>query len=61
MNRRGVYTSAGIPGTGLYAVHHLRGPSDEQASVEGNAAGFVLGVLIGVVLLILLATAASRL
>ena len=24
MNRRGMYTSAGIPGTGLYAVHHVR-------------------------------------
>jgi hypothetical protein len=24
VNRRGMYASAGIPGTGLYAVHHIR-------------------------------------
>jgi hypothetical protein len=43
-----MYTSAGIPGTGLYAVHHLRGPSDEHASVQGTAAGFVVGLLMAV-------------
>jgi hypothetical protein len=26
VNRRGMYSSAGIPGTGLYAVHLLRMP-----------------------------------
>jgi len=24
VNGRGIYTSAGIPGTGIYAVHHIR-------------------------------------
>jgi hypothetical protein len=50
LNRRGMYTSAGIPGTGLYAIHHLRGPSDEHPSVAGNASGFLVGILIAVAL-----------
>jgi hypothetical protein len=54
-----MYTSAGIPETGLYAVHHFRGPSDEHANVEGNAAGFVVGILIAVALFIALMVAAN--
>lgn len=59
MNRRGMYTSAGIPGTGLYAVHHIRGPSDEHATVQGNAAGFVVGILVAVALFIVLMVVAN--
>ena len=45
MNRRGMYTSAGIPGTGIYAVHHVRSSPEEHPSVAGNGAGLVLGIL----------------
>jgi hypothetical protein len=45
MNRRGVYTSAGIPGTGLYAVHHVRSASGEPR-VAGNGGGCVLLALL---------------
>jgi hypothetical protein len=44
VNHRGMYTSAGIPGTGLYAVHHYR--SGEHNEVRGNAGPFLVGVLI---------------
>ena len=37
VNRRGMYTSAGIPGTGIYAVHHVRGSSGEHPKVAGSA------------------------
>jgi len=47
MQRRGMYTNAGIPGTGIHAVHHARGSSGDHASVTGNAGGFV-GILIAV-------------
>ena len=60
MNRRGMYTSAGIPGTGLYAIHHVRGPSDEHPSVAGNASGFVVGILIAVALFAVLVVAMSQ-
>jgi hypothetical protein len=59
LNRRGMYTSAGIPGSGLYAVHHFRVPSDEHATVEGNAAGLVVGILVAVALFIVLMVAAN--
>jgi hypothetical protein len=44
VNHRGMYTSAGIPGTGLYAVHHYR--SGAHNEVRGNAGPFLVGVLI---------------
>jgi len=57
MNRRGMYTSAGIPGTGVYAVHHVRGSPGEHPTVAGNAAGVVVGIAIAVALLAALALA----
>src|ERR1700692_2623614 len=36
VNRRGMYTSAGIPGTGIYAVHHIRRSSEEHPTITGN-------------------------
>jgi hypothetical protein len=32
-----MYTSAGIPGTGIYAVHHIRRSSGEHPKVAGSA------------------------
>ena len=58
MNRRGMYTSAGIPGTGLYALHHVRSSPGEHPSVEGNAAGFLLGVLVAVAVVAVLVVVA---
>jgi hypothetical protein len=55
VNRRGMYSSAGIPGTGLYAVHHFRGPSDQQPNVQGTAIGFAVGLLAAVALFAVLA------
>jgi hypothetical protein len=37
VNRRGMYTSAGIPGTGIYAVHHIRSSSGGHPTVAGSA------------------------
>jgi hypothetical protein len=53
MNRRGMYTSAGIPGTGLYAVHHYRRQPGEHASVQGSAMAFLFAVALIVVLVIM--------
>jgi hypothetical protein len=53
VNRRGMYTSAGIPGTGLYAVHHIRTGSEDH-EVRGVAGAFVAGLLIAVAIMILL-------
>ena|SRR5579872_6605699 len=50
MNRRGMYSSVGIPGTGIYAVHHVR--KGEHASVAGSAGGFVVGLLIVIALIV---------
>ena len=36
VNRRGMYSSAGLPGTGLYAVHHFR-TGEGQHEVGGSA------------------------
>jgi hypothetical protein len=52
VNRRGMYTSAGIPGTGIYAVHHVRSSAGQHASVAGSAMGFVVGVTVAVVILV---------
>jgi Protein of unknown function (DUF4236) len=56
LNRRGMYTSAGIPGTGLYAVHHVRNSPGEHPDVAGNAAGCaVVAVALFIVLLVVVA------
>jgi len=47
VNRRGMYTSAGIPGTGIYAVRHIRRSSGEHPKVAGSAWPVIL--LLGVV------------
>ena len=48
LNRQGAYASAGIPGTGLYAIHHVR--SAEGPAVTGNAWPTLAGVaLVGTV------------
>ena len=54
-----MYTSAGIPGTGLYAAHHVRRSSGEHASVAGNAGGFVVVILIAVAVFAVLAVVAN--
>ena len=51
INRHGVYSSAGIPGTGLYAVHHYRTAPGEHQVVRGAGCGPL--VLIIAVLIIL--------
>lgn len=48
INRRGAYASAGIPGTGVYAVHHLRG--SEGPAVAGSAWPLIL--LVGLLILL---------
>jgi hypothetical protein len=48
--RRGMYTSAGIPGTGIYAVHHIRRSSGEHPIVGGSAWPAIL--LLAVLLLV---------
>ena len=54
INRRGMYTSAGIPGTGIYAVHHIRSSPEQHPNVAGNASGFLAGILVGAVVVILM-------
>src|ERR1700680_4024026 len=54
MNRRGMYTSAGIPGTGIYAVHHVRDfhvelPQQRAYTVAGS--GWPVLLLMGLVVL----------
>src|SRR5205085_3654153 len=44
VNRRGMYTSAGIPGTGIYAVHHIRSSAEQHPSVAGSAKGCIVGI-----------------
>lgn len=57
LNRQGMYASAGIPGTGLYAVHHVRGAQGDHA-VAGDAAGCVVGIVIAVAVIAVLAVLA---
>ena len=45
VNRLGRYASMGIPGTGLYAVHHFRSSPEEHSMVAGDARGVALGIL----------------
>ncbi len=59
VNRRGMYTSAGIPGTGIYAVHHIRNSTGPHPSVAGSATGFVAGVVIAAIILVILAVGYS--
>jgi hypothetical protein len=54
VNRRGMYTSAGIPGTGIYAVHHIR-TDGEHPQVSGSGGGLLLVLFI----VILMAIAAA--
>jgi hypothetical protein len=56
MNRRGMYQSAGIPGTGLYCVHHVRS-STGQPAVAGSAWPLVL--LIGLLAFLAFARACA--
>jgi len=61
VNRRGMYTSAGIPGTGIYAVHHIRGSAEQHPTVAGSAMGFLAGAVIAaIILVILVVDCASR-
>jgi len=53
VNRRGMYTSAGIPGTGIYAVHHIQSSAKQHPTVAGNATGFVAGVVIGLIIVVI--------
>jgi len=59
VNRRGMYTSAGIPGTGLYAVRHFKRGEDHE--VTGVAGPFLIGVLIAIAIMIIgIAAGAGR-
>jgi hypothetical protein len=58
MNRRGMYTSAGIPGTGIYAVHHVSSSPGESADVQGNARAVMAGLLVAFAVVVLLAVLA---
>jgi hypothetical protein len=42
VNRRGMYSSAGIPGTGIYAMHHYRTPGQEHPEAQSSGCGTVL-------------------
>jgi hypothetical protein len=53
VNRRGMYTNAGIPGTGLYAVHHYR-TGEEHHEARGGCGALVVWLLIAVSLVMLL-------
>jgi hypothetical protein len=57
MNRRGRYASAGIPGTGVYAVHHFK-PTGGHPEVTGHAPAFLVGFCVAglAVLVMVLAT-----
>jgi hypothetical protein len=53
MNRRGMYASAGIPGTGIYAIHHIQDPTEQHPTVAGGATGFVAGIVIGLIIVVI--------
>ena len=61
VNRRGIYTSAGIPGTGIYAVHHIRSSTEQHPSVAGSAMGVVALVVFAVIVVVLVLMVYSRL
>jgi hypothetical protein len=56
VNRRGMYTSAGIPGTSLYAIRHIRS-SPADPTVTGAAGGFLVGLLIAAAVIVVVAIA----
>jgi len=56
VNRRGVYTSSGIPGTGLYKIRHVRS-SPADPTVTGAAGGFLIGLLIAAEVIVVVAIA----
>jgi hypothetical protein len=60
MNRRGMYTSAGIPGTGIYAVHHFHEPGKRYPEVQSNVGPFLSGVLLAVLLMFLIIILANQ-
>jgi hypothetical protein len=60
VNRQGMYTSAGIPGTGIYAIHHVRNSPGDHPDVAGSAAGFLVGILIVVAVVAVVLVAMSQ-
>ena len=60
LNRRGMYTSAGIPGTGLYAVHHVRSASGEPHIAGSAGTGGCLLLVLFIALLILIGMLGKR-
>ena len=50
VNCRGMYTSAGIPGTGLYAMHHFRTGEGEH-HVRGATGGWGGALIVVAVIL----------
>jgi hypothetical protein len=50
-----MYTSAGIPGTGIYAVRHIRSSAGKHPNVLGSAVGCVAFVVVAVITLVLVA------
>jgi hypothetical protein len=59
VNRRGMYSSAGIPGTGVYAVHHFKPTTGGHPEVSGQARGFLVGVFIAAAVFVGVLGAAS--
>ena len=49
LNRQGMYTSVGIPGTGIYAMHHVTGPDLHPRA--GDARGVLVGIAAATALL----------
>jgi hypothetical protein len=54
-----MYTSAGIPATGIYAVHHIRSsakqhpsPAEQYSNVAGSAMGCMAVVVLAVIILV---------
>jgi hypothetical protein len=51
MNRRGMYTSAGIPGTGIYAVHHVKAGDHPAGTTSVTGSAWPAVVVFGLVVL----------
>jgi hypothetical protein len=54
INRRGAYTSAGIPGTGLYAVRHYQTRGQDHPEASGSGCGALLLLVLIVFALVIL-------